>query len=572
MKNKNRWCGVLFARSFVFLCALSAIFYSSNTQAQSLAQDRNFVKGEVIVQYKDFNQTTSKFSNGVSQADFAKKYSLIQKEKVAKDILLFKIKDSMSVEKKIIALEKDPNIEYAQPNFKYTPFDLGTNDPHKDLLWGLDNFGQRIQGSYGDITGLVDADIDMSGAWSINEGVNDSVVVAVIDDGVLYFHPDLEESMWNGRDCKDENGNTLGGCMHGFDYDDNDETPLPVLSSHGTHIAGIIAATKNNLIGVAGVAPNAKIMALRTSYTTVDNVKSINFAKHNGAKVINASWGCYAPPSQGGRHLLCDGDYDFGDRTLRDAITAFPGIFIAAAGNGRGDGDSAGDDHDGQNLHSYPCDLALENIICVTATDQKDNIASFADYGPVSVDVGAPGTNIFSTTLDNTEYNFMDGTSMATPYVSGLSALLWGYIPNLSQSDIKNLVLTTGDNLPALSGKTVTGKRINALNAMSAVPFFTPNNLSVAKKTSNSLQVSFNDNSYNETEFRVERKTGISGTWSQIMVLPEYLGIGSRSWVNGSLLPGTTYCYRVRVFNGVMYSGYSNEACMTTFQPPRDDF
>ena len=125
-------------------------------------------------------------------------------------------------------------------------------------------------------------------AWATSEG--NGTIVAVIDSGVAYNHPDLINSMWNGSNCKDENGAALGGCNSGFDYEDGDKIPLPSTSSHGTHIAGTIAAVKNNSKGIIGVAPLTKIMAIKSSLTTTDNVKSINFAQQNGAKIINASW------------------------------------------------------------------------------------------------------------------------------------------------------------------------------------------------------------------------------------------------------------------------------------------
>lgn len=140
------------------------------------------------------------------------------------------------------------------------------------------------------ISGTIDADIDAPEAWALNEGTNGTVIVAVIDSGVAYNHPDLLGNMWNGSSCVSDTGAALGGCNYGYDFEDSDKTPLPTTSSHGTHVAGTIAAIKNNSKGSVGVAPNAKIMAIKSSLTTVDNVKSINFARYNGAKVINASW------------------------------------------------------------------------------------------------------------------------------------------------------------------------------------------------------------------------------------------------------------------------------------------
>jgi subtilisin family serine protease len=597
-------------------------------------EQKDYVEGQVLVKYKSSKINLQTNNGRVKSMVFADFNDMETVEFLSKqNTTLLEITDDKSVEEKIEELEDDSSVEYAQPNFQYYPTAINTNDTYKDLLWGLDNSGQSVNGTLG----TPDADMDLPEAWAINEGTNSSVIVAVIDLGVAYNHPDLISSMWNGSNCVSDTNTFLGGCNHGYDYEDNDKTPLPTNSSHGTHIAGTIAATKNNNKGIIGVAPNSKIMAIKTSLTTADNVKSINFAKYNGAKIINASWG----------DRFINGSYShyFLDNLLYNSIRDFPGLFIAAAGN------------DGQNHNSgdsstimYPAGFklsssagpGLSNIISVAATDQNDNLASFSDYGAQSVDVGAPGENIasaivnpisvyieefegvtapnipggwtkggsgnnwgtynlggtignvlygdtsypyannantsivsptinlgnidnanlrFITTCDteydldywtdymtmefspdginyteilkwdeasidtdydesgyaskimnepinshyltnnfhikfnwktnssNNEfagclidtifiskysdgsdelYGYMDGTSMAAPHVAGLAALLLGYNPNLSYSQVKNIILTSGDSLPSLSGKTVSGKRVNAEKALLA--------------------------------------------------------------------------------------------------------
>lgn len=195
--------------------------------------------------------------------------------------------------------------------------------------------------------------------------------------------------MWDGTNCVSDTGGLLGNCHHGYDFEDDDTSPLPTTSAHGTHVAGTIAAVKGNNRGVAGVAPKAKIMAIKSSLTTANIIQSINFAKYNGAKVINASWG-------GSGSALAN------DQALISAIAAFPGVFVAAAGNG-------GIDNIGDNnelVHFYPADYTLSNIISVAATNQTDGLASFSNYGTTSVDVGAPGVSIYSTfSLETTLLN-----------------------------------------------------------------------------------------------------------------------------------------------------------------------
>ena len=191
-------------------------------------------------------------------------------------------------------------------------------------------------------------------------------------------------------------------------------------------------------------------MDIKFGFTVNDEIKAINFAIQNGAKIINASYGGNSYSSS---------EYD--------AINLFKqsgGIFIAAAGN-----DGLSDD----TTPIYPASYDLDNIISVTATDQNDNLASFSNYGLNSVDIGAPGTNIYSTSFDvspdNSSYIYKSGTSMSTAYVSGLASLIWGTKPSLTAEELKNVILNTGNSLSSLTGKSLSGKRINAFNALSYI-------------------------------------------------------------------------------------------------------
>lgn len=333
----------------------------------------------------------------------------------------------------------DPRVSYVQPNYVYHAL-LMPNDTSFSNQWALNNGN--------------DADIDAPEAWDVSMGNATPPIVAVIDSGIMYEHPDLLASMWDGTNCKDENGNTLGGCVHGYNFQDGNKDPLGTTNFHGTHIAGIIAAQMNNNYAVAGVAPNAKLMALKFdlttpgAFTTADAIRGIRFAQQNGAKIINASWG--------------GGDSDV---LLKNAIDAFPGLFVTAAGNG-GD-DSIGDNNDVTPM--YPCNYDSPNIICVAATDSDDHLGSFSNYSVTAVDVGAPGVSILST-YSNTNKNALlgtgNGTSMAVGFVSGLAALVWGKDGSLTTAQVKNAILSTGDTLPSLMGKTLTGKRINAFAAL----------------------------------------------------------------------------------------------------------
>ncbi|MDO8490132.1 MAG: S8 family serine peptidase [bacterium] len=343
---------------------------------------KQYVEGEILVKYKKSKINLETTSGNTTESSFVVSKKL-QRKKTLKNsnTALLKIKDTKTVEQKVAELLNDPNVEYVGPNYIRSARDIQTDDTSRAVLWGLDNTGQTINGSYESYDGIIDADIDAPEAWAINEGTNADVIVAVIDTGVAYNHPDLIANMWDGTNCKNENGSALGGCNHGYDYNDNDKTPLPSDSTHGTHVAGTIAAVKGNAKGIIGVAPRAKIMALKFAFDIASEAQAIDFAIQNGAKVINASYG--GP--------------DF-SQIEYDAINRFKaagGIFVAAAGNDSADHAAKGGD--------YPADYNLDNIITVAATDPNDHLSSFSDYGAVAVDVGAPGTEIYSATMDGVD-------------------------------------------------------------------------------------------------------------------------------------------------------------------------
>ncbi len=352
----------------------------SDTKIETeLVYGKEAVKGEILVKYKK-DAVSLKSDDGKISAQLAKQ-NLKIKDRISKaNVAVLKIKDEESVEKKIAELKKDPSVEYVGANYLRKLYNFNTNDPDIDKLWGLNNTGQE--------NGTVDADIDLPEALEIFDS-QESVIVAVIDTGVMYDHPDLVNQMWDGNSCV-INGVTVGCPNHGYDFANDDNDPYPELSAHGTHVAGTIAATHNNNEGIVGVSPDVRIMALKADRMvngeSVLNseaiIKSIYFAADNGAKIINASYG---------------GDYN--DPLEKEAIEYFGykgGILIAAAGNGGGDGE--GDDND--TTPQYPASYDLDNIIAVAATDRNDNLADFSNYGNRSVDVAAPGVSIYSTVIE----------------------------------------------------------------------------------------------------------------------------------------------------------------------------
>ena len=355
------------------------------------------------------------------------------------------------VQQAIRKLERDRRVAFAEPNFIVSGFTHGStpNDPSMHQLWGLDNFGQTVNW----FTGMKDADIDAKEAWSVSTG-SPSVVVAVIDTGVDLSHPDLAANMWvnPGEDCAgcrtngvDDDGNGYVDDWRGWDFANDDNNPTDD-QGHGTHVAGTIAAAGNNGIGVAGVTWNTKIMPLKflTASGTgdvADAISAILYANAQGVPILNNSWG----------------GEDF-SQALLDAIEltdASGELFVAAAGN-----DFANTDE----TPTYPSGFDVPNVLSVGATDALDRKSWFSNYGVASVDLSAPGSNIYST-WPGSSYRFQDGTSMAAPQVSGAAALVKATDPGASGVGLKALLLSTVDPLAALAGTSRTAGRLNVDHA-----------------------------------------------------------------------------------------------------------
>ena len=323
-------------------------------------------------------------------------------------------------------------------------------------------------------------DIGVQNAWKLNAGK--PIVVAVIDTGVDYTHEDLAANMWRNEKEIPDNGidddkNGYIDDIVGWDMVSNDNKPYDLASTnvgdlfngknpgHGTHCAGNVGAVANNGKGVVGVAPNAKIMALRfIGYegggTTADAVRAIRYAVDNGAKVLSNSWG-----SEGEDPADAEGN-----KALRDAIQYAMDhdvLFVAAAAN-------SGKDNDTVKDPAYPASYPHDNIISVAAIDSKDGLAGFSNYGKTTVDVGAPGVKIFSTTFGNKYADTLipimnvtwDGTSMACPHVAGAAALYWSAHPEKHWKDVKEAILASVKRIPSLEGKTLTGGKLNVEELM----------------------------------------------------------------------------------------------------------
>lgn len=343
--------------------------------------------------------------------------------------------------------ERQDGVQYAEPNL-YRRASRPASDTYFGRLWALENLGQPVDGT----SGSADADIDATEAWDITTGSQD-VTIAVIDSGVDGAHPDLAPNMWvnpgesgAGREANgsDDDGNGLVDDARGWDWVDADNDPAD-LNGHGTHVAGTIAARGGDSRGVTGVSWAGRIMALRVldasgSGTLADLISAYGYAVRSGARVVNLSLG--APGAS---------------RAEADAIRSAPGVlFVAAAGNSATNVDVAPE---------YPCAYALDNVVCVAASDQRDELAGFSSYGARSVDLAAPGTNILSA-YPGGRYAYLDGTSMAAPHVSGAAALLYARDADMPVGVVKSALLDGAERRGALATKTLSGGRLNVRQAL----------------------------------------------------------------------------------------------------------
>jgi thermitase len=364
------------------------------------------------------------------------------------------------------AYKANPDVLYVEPDYKISLSPIEEtgktsdiqnvlaastsypNDPLFPNLWGLHNTGQVP------FYGAVNADINGPLAWGVTTG-SPGVTVAVVDTGVDYTHPDLAANVWqnSGETVNgiDDDGNGYIDDIRGWNFVSKSNDPMDD-NGHGTHCAGTIAAVGNNGIGITGVTWNCKIMPLKflnsqgDGYTS-DAISAILYASQLGVPIISNSWGGLASQS------------------LKDAIDASSAVVICSAGNTAANSDV---------YPVYPAAYSSNNIISVAATDYHDKLASFSNYGMNSVDLAAPGVSIYSTTPSG-GYKYLNGTSMATPYVSGVAALVKSQYPSMTGAQIKSKILDNCDILSSLSGKVATGGRLNAAKALGlSIPTLTP--------------------------------------------------------------------------------------------------
>jgi subtilisin family serine protease len=441
-------CGrVLVLLTLALALALPSVVTAQTRTPDNLADERptvtpresdEAVPGQIILKYKEEVSLSAQAS--------VRRQENLQK---AKDLDLIDAEvdkvEGRSVEAAIRDLNGRPDVEYAERD--YIVHATGyADEPRFGELWGLHNPANDV-----DVNGLEASAITLG---------DPNLVVAVIDTGVDFSHPDLAGRQWvnpgesgGGKETNgvDDDGNGFVDDVNGADTANNDGNPFDD-NSHGTHVSGTIAASVNDQ-GVVGVAPNVKIMALKFldaggSGFTSDAIEAIGYAKSKGAKISNNSWG-------GGGF----------SQALKDAIEASDSLFVAAAGNGGFDG--VGDDND--VTPSYPASYASQNILAVAAVDNQGNKAWFSNFGATSVDISAPGVDILSSVPGN-RFEYFNGTSMASPHAAGVAALSASVDPALLSDPValKDHVMDSGKPLPAMAGITVTGDMVDARAAVSA--------------------------------------------------------------------------------------------------------
>ena len=319
-------------------------------------------------------------------------------------LVYLKNKEKSEVMTAIDKITANPYVVYAEPDY-YLNAHIIPNDMYYDKLWGI----KRVRSEL---------------AWNYTTG-SENVVVGVTDSGIDYNHPDINKNMWVSQ-------NNINGWNFAADNSDSMDT-----NGHGTHVAGTIGAIGNNYIGVAGVNWNVEVASLKLgngAFSLDAAIASIDFANINKIPILNNSWGgrSYSP-------------------SLKYAIQRYEGLFVVSAGNNGTNNDF---------FPMYPASYDSDNIISVAATTPTDVLASFSNYGIKSVDIAAPGTDIFSLSLHN-QYSYLSGTSMASPHVAGAAALLKSYIPSLTTSEVKNIILSSAEKLPSLENRILTGGILN---------------------------------------------------------------------------------------------------------------
>ncbi|HEV7396352.1 MAG TPA: S8 family serine peptidase [Pyrinomonadaceae bacterium] len=431
---------------------------SERKQAKKLPQ---FVAGEILVRFrKDAAKNEVSIEQNGTQVSL--QLERFEGSEIVEGLRLARVAP-VDTELAIKALRARPDVVYAEPNYlRYK--DAVPNDPRYGELWGLKNNGA--------LGGTVGADIQAESAWDITTGSN-NIVVAVIDEGIDISHPDLQTNVWTNTgeipgNGVDDDANGYVDDLHGFDFFHNDASVYDgpgtnpdgsIIDSHGTHVAGTIGASGNNGLGVVGVNWQTRLMSLKflgpEGGSSTDLLKALAYVKMMRDRWVTSGG------TQGANIRVTNNSYGGANSSQAevDAIQSLSTsgiLFVASAGN------------EGANTNQfpgYPGSYDLPNVIAVAATDRNDNLAAFSNRGNRVVQLGAPGAGILST-FPGGVYSSQSGTSMASPHVSGVAALVLAVHPEFSLNRLRAALLFGGDPKPALEQTTVTGRRLSAFGSL----------------------------------------------------------------------------------------------------------
>lgn len=423
--------------SFIYIIFSAFVVTFVTTNSAFAMEEPHAVPGEYIVKLK------SNFSLfNLDSKSMGKHLGAFVKSSLPNDNLLVVTRASVETQKSAIhELSANPLVEYVEPNLIYRALKT-PNDTDYAEQWALNNvFPKGI-------------DIGMEKAWDIATGSSD-VIVAIIDSGIDYNHPDLKDNLWtndlelHGKAGVDDDQNGYIDDIYGINASGEGVASNPFdENGHGTHCAGTIGATGNNGLGITGINWKVKIMGLKFLKTngegTLDSaVTAIDYAISKGAKVLSNSWGAYTS-----------------SQALQDAIERANKagiIFIAAAGND-------GTDNDVKPM--FPASHKTHNIISVAALGNKGDRAEFSNWGINSVHMGAPGVGVHGFWKDGVT-RAPSGTSMAAPFVSGVAALVLSHEPQLTHLELKERLIKTARPIASMRNRSMTGAMINAYYALS---------------------------------------------------------------------------------------------------------